>query len=514
MSCLIRQSRIAVLLIILGAVATPVAAQVTYHQSISLGADGTVDYQVTVYSHTCTYDNGHETGSYLASIFGSFVFLPASGGTVPITGGFETITGSNQQGDCPKNQDTFHITYLATKYQVYIYTISQSPGITAAYVTGTPGYINPKYIVATVLYAPPGSRSTAVYTNSNTVSNTTSLTNTFTTSTTISTSTMVGLGLDGYQAGSETGNQSTTETETSSSGTSVTATLTTTSGLTVPGPVSDYVGVDHDYDIIKVWINPVMPFTVYNTSLAGETKVGWFGYGYSALDPTAPIDIWGIPAGCLNGDFSTTESACSAPLGAFERTWAAGEKWPSGQGPGLTQTDLDNILAADPWGKCSPSDPVGSAACPTYSSGFILPNFSLSDQTEMPYTQPLPGGQPSSNQYSVSTTSAATDTESTGATYSQTWGYENVASLTQFIVAFSGTLSESYTMTWSYQFTTATTESGTKTGTANVTGPACDGNPCDPSYPPSPLTFGTGTAFDLFIDARFGTFAFVPSAYN
>lgn len=57
------------------------------------------------------------------------------------------------------------------------------------YVPGTFGYINPKYVIASVLYAPPGSKSTAVYTNSMTVSSTTSIQQTFISSTTVSSST-------------------------------------------------------------------------------------------------------------------------------------------------------------------------------------------------------------------------------------------------------------------------------------------------------------------------------------
>ena len=282
----------------------------------------------------------------------------------------------------------------------------------------------------------------------------------------------------------------------------------------MPGPASDYIGLDHDYDLIEVWINPVMLFTVYNTTIAGETKIGWWGYGSSALDPTAPIDIWSIPAGCLNGDFAQTLSACAAPLGAFQRTWAASENWPSGQGPGLTQTDLNNILAADPWGRCTPNDPVGSTACPTYSTGFLFPNFSLSDQTELPYVQPLPGGQPAPHSYSVSTTNAQTQGSSTTVTNSQTYGYEDAVARTGFLSAFSSTLSFSQTITTSYSYNATLSTTNTTTGTANITGPACVGNPCNPSYPPSPITFGTANAFDVFIDARFGTFAFLPAAYN
>ncbi len=494
--------------------ALPAAAQ-TFNKSVSVSGGGTLNYQLTILTRPCTYDNGKLPSSFDADTYGDFVYVPTAGPDVPISGSFEVIEGSNGQGSCFKNTTwKGSIKYFAKTYQVYIYPSSNGVSPSAAYVTGLYGYINPKYVVATVLYAPPGSKSTAVYTNSTTVSNTISITNSFSSSFTQSTSTTFGLGLAGYQAGTETGNQSTTMTQTTSNGTSITNTLLTSSGLTVPGPVSDYVGVDHDYDVIKVWINPVLLFTVYDTTLSGETKIEWWGYGYSALDTTAPIDIWPIPAGCLNGDFPVSESACAPPLKAFERTWAAGETWPSGQGPGLTSADLDNILAADPWGKCTPSSAIGSTACPTYSSGFLLPNFSLSDQSDISYLQPLPGDQPQPQTFQVSTTNAETDSSSTTDTYSQTWGFESVGSLPNFIDSFSGTFSESQTLTSTYQYSTSLTTSNTMTGTANVTGPACVGSPCNPSYPPASPTFSTATSFDIFIDSRFGTFAFLPSSYD
>lgn len=75
---------------------------------------------------------------------------------------------------------------------------------------------------------------------------------------------------------------------------------------------------------------------VHETMMAGETQIGWWGYGSSSLAPTAPVDIWPILAGCLNGDFPRTESACPAPLGAFQRSWAANENWLSG--PALAES--------------------------------------------------------------------------------------------------------------------------------------------------------------------------------
>ena len=217
----------------------------------------------------------------------------------------------------------------------------------------------------------------------------------------------------------------------------------------------------------------------------------------------------------MNGDFAQTDTNCSTPLSKFARTWAANENWPSGEGPGLTQIDLNNILAADPWGSCTGNSLQGSAACPTYSTpGFKLPNFSLSDQQNITYIQAPPGGQPSQYSHSVSTTSAATSMSGTTVTQSQTWGWEDAQFGTGFLSAFKSTLSYQTTISSSYSWNGSLTKSATTTGTANITGPPCVGSPCNPPYPPSPnVLYGTATSFDIFVDARFGTFAFLPSAY-
>jgi hypothetical protein len=496
----------------------PVIAQQTNNESISLSG-GTLTYQQVATSVTCTVA-AKKMYTYTRYNDETFVFHPNGGSQISIPGTFLFVSGSPghlAESNCqPNGLISGHpLTLLQQHYQVYIYPTST---INAAYVTGTFGYINPKYVVSTVLYAPPGSASTAVYTNSTTVSNTTSYTATFTSSTMDSVSTQTGLlgtgvtSVASWLNGIETNTTSTTETQQSQNSTSVTLSLTTTNGLTVPGPTSNYVGVDHDYDVIEVWLNPVLLFTVYNTTMAGETNIASFGYGSSALDTTAPIDIWAIPVGCLNGDFPQTESACAAPLGAFQRAWAANENWPTGQGPGLTQADLNNILAADPWGKCTPNDPIGSSACPTYSAAFTLPNFELSDQADVQYTQPLPGGQPVPVSYGVNTTNMQATSSTITSTYSQMYGYE--FNLSAFYGLFNLHSNDTQTVTWSYALNTSLSQTNVKTGTANITPPACVGNPCNPSYPPATPTFGTATTFDVFIDNRFGTFAFVPAAYN
>lgn len=398
--------------------------------------------------------------------------------------------------------------------------INTSGGVTLDGTGGTPltGYINPKYVVVAVVYAPPGSNSFVDYTTSKLVSNTQTVTSTFISTTTVSTSVTTPGGLFGFLGGTRTATQTDTLTQQSQNTNSVTASYTNTSSLQLFGPGSknncgseagDFIGVDHNCDLIKVWINPVMLFTLVGPA---GSNVQWNGYGSSALDTVAPIHIVDVLVGCLNGHLAASDSRCAPALGEFQRTWAANENWPAGQGPGLTATDLSNILAADPWGKCAANAPIGSSACPTFTTpGFVLvpPQFTISDQENVSYHQ----GSATTG-YNVSTTLSNTNGQESKTTYAQTIGIEDSFMGTDFLKGFGAKFSVMQTLSVAYEVQNSTTVSNTFTGMANITGPVCSGNPCNPPYPPSSQTYGEGTEFDIFIDHFFGTFAFVPSAYN
>ncbi|MGE5322488.1 MAG: hypothetical protein ACM3SW_06480, partial [Actinomycetota bacterium] len=323
-------------------------------------------------------------------------------------------------------------------------------------------------------------------------------------------------GLFGFLGGKQTQTQSNTIEQQSNSSTSVTTSSSKTQSVTLfgPGPsnncgasAGDFIGVDHDCDLIEVWLNPVLVFT-----LTDNGGVQWNGYGFSALDPIAPIEIADILVGCLNGDIAASDHRCAPPLSQFQRTWAGVEVWPAGQGPGLTQADLNNILAADPWGRCTPNSPIGSSACPTFSTDgtftLLPPQFSLSDQRNISYHQgDLQQG------YTVSTATSTTQGQESQTSFSQTFGTESAFTGTGFLSGFGANVSTSQTLTWRYEVNNSTTLSTTMMGQASITPPACNGNPCFPAYPPTPALYGTGIAFDIFVDHFFGTFAFVPSAY-
>jgi len=450
--------------------------------------------------------------------FSNFTYTPYQGSGQSLgTDTVDYISGSPDDPNCPPNGPTGTLTFYEAAYTIsFNPTSSNGDGQATIWV---PGYINPKYVVVAVVYAPPGSNSYVDYANSTLVSSTNTVTNTFIDSVD-QTVTLTGPGgLFGFLGGTRTTTYSNTLTQQNQDSKSVTSSYTNTQSLRLHGPgpmnncgaaASDFIGVDHDCDLIKLWVNPVMLFTP--TSSPSGNAVEWNGYGSSDLDTVAPIHVVDILVGCLNGDIAPGDSRCAPPLQELQRTWAANENWPSGEGPGLTQTDLNDILQADPWGQCTPSAPIGSNACPTYSTpGFVLlpPQFTISALQNVPFSQ----GAPQTG-WTVSTTSSTTQGQESMTAHSQTFGFEDAFKGSSYLNGLGASVKVSQTLTTKHEVNNQTTTSNTFTGMANITGPACNGNPCNPTYPPSPQTYGEATEFDIFVDNFFGTFVFVPSAYN
>lgn len=488
-------------------------------QSFSFGNGlGSLTYTVSSDTEFCVGNKGFQA-QFTSWSFSGFQYTTSQGTTQSINGFTTFVQGlARAQGDCPATSAGRTITFNGSGYTI---VITPAAGFVNATIT-VPGYINPKYVVVGVIYAPPGSKSFVDYTNTNLISNTSTVTNTFLNSTTKTIKVTTPGGLFGFLGGTQTTTQSTTLTQQSQNSSSVTSSFANTQGLKVfgPGPsnncgptAGDFIGVDHDCDLIEVWLNPVMLFTLTNDG-GNSTDVQWNGYGFSSLDSTAPIHIVDILVGCLNGDIAASDSRCAPSLGEFQRTWAANENWPAGQGPGLTQTDLNNILAADPWGQCKPNSPIGASACPTFSvnsGAFVLlpPQFTISDQHNVLYTQSSP-----QTTFMITTTNSTTQGQQSQTSFSQTFGVENAFTGSNFLKGFGANVSVSQTLTSTYAVNHQTTVSNTFAGQAMIIGPACNGNPCNPPYPPNPALFGTGTEFVIFVDQFFGTFVFVPSSYQ
>jgi|SRR5579859_3756017 len=476
---------------------TGVKAQTTY----SLGPNvGTFSDTEASDLFDCT-----DVYTYTEYTFNNFVYTSVDGVQHSIPG--STYSDWSQDAACRHVGPT--ITYNGSGFTLVIRPDVHG-GLTVTVTV--PGYINPKYLVVGVTYAPPGPQSFVDYSKSTLVSNTSSISNSFTNGYTVT----VGLtsGIFGWISGNKSNTFSSSWSQTTNNSTSVTVSKESQISLTVPGPADPYVGVDHDYDLIWVWLNPVVPFTLTNNGV-----IQWNGYGYSTLDQPA-MDVIGVYVGCLNGAFS--QSYCDSQYQTpFARSWASVEDWPSGEGAGLTGagaacvpgsgSDVCNILDADPYGQCVGSSTVGASACPSPDAT----RFTLTLDQNINYTQPPPGGQPFTTQYTESYTTASSSQTTYTKTHSQTFGREQELKGTIGSIGFDLSIAVSRKMEWTHQSSNLFQTSNTSTAEASITGPPCNvvSNACSPSYPPNPLDYGSAISFDLYQDNIFGGFLFIPVTY-
>jgi hypothetical protein len=509
--------------IIVMGIAVRSSATVT-QESINFGANlGTLDYTVSTQAETCTSEYG--LTDYTIYTFNNLVFHLANNTTQQINnetwwdvGVGGRIIGS---GDCPDDPSGGVITYVASGNA---YTITMTPHNNGAFsaAIAVPGYINPKYIVLGVIYAPPGHKSYVDYTDSTLVSSTVTTKNSFGSGfTETSAVTENGNLLYGFQGGSltvgVTASTSWTENTTTIDSTAYTVQKTTSTSLQVPGPICDYCGVDHDYDLIAVWLNPVQLITL-GSGGSGISGIAPNGYGFSTYDQPG-VDVYYVYAGELNGQLPVRSSTKTA----FARSWASILAWPSGQGPALTSQDKENILQLDPYWNCTYKSAINNTtACPEPPD---TTRFTQSTNSSFPYQEPAAGGQPITKPYSWSY--STTDTQGTDVTssVSETTGIEETFDASLFGFGYKATLSQSWSTNYTYETSSQFTSTNTSTAAVNITGPGCTvvKGACSPQYPPphayDPITcaaltlatsFGQGDNMYIYQDNLFGTFLLEP----
>jgi hypothetical protein len=510
--------------------------------SLSLGANlGTITYTYSEEENNCYYTvNGYQIEGFYTILYFSNVVYQNTAVTPNINQsiqGFEEISGSpgptaGNPDSCPANTYPSTI-YNGSGYTIYYYGMSADISI--------PGYTNPKYQVVGILYAPPGHSSFATYTNTNLVGSTVTTKNSVASSYTYGTSDLISGSISPYQNGSintsDKSSTSYTQATTTTDSTAVTVQTTTSYETEVKGPVCDYCGVDHDYDLIAVWLNPVQLYTVWgvNNGYTVTDSVQPNGYGYSSWD-TPGMDVYYVYAGELNGDLAVRSSTTTA----FARSWAGssnGFTYASGQGPALTAQDELNILMADPFWNCTYLSAVNNGvSCPkpanasfsgtvntsgtavTWVSGSTFNNlldeativisgtsytvaqvnsstsltltasagthtgvaysaasrFTQSTASNFPYAQPDPGGQPAPTVYTWGYTT--TNTTGTDVTYSfsQQYALEQVFGAKIFGISFQKTQTQTWTTTQTYETSSQITSSNTSTIQVSITGPTCN----------------------------------------
>jgi len=389
---------------------------------------------------------------------------------------------------------TYSGSVSATYHAVMDFTYHVTITITASgtYAFSASGYVAPKYVILGVTYAPPGPQSYVDYTNSTFVSSTTSLNSSFTDQTSQSISISTSAGVKGWNQGTVTASASTTVTEQLNSSSSITVSKTSSLSNKTPGPANPYIGINHDYDYIWVWLNPLLLYTITGdqNNPNSPNSLQWNGYGYWTRDP-AGFDVYGIWVGYLNGDFGPMPADVAQ---VFARTWAPNNA--DGSGPGLTSTDFQNIMLADPYWQCGmASHPL----CPTTVDATRFTQ-TLNNQPVL-YQQAPPGGNPGTQTYVQQYTTTSTQGQGAQFTFAQTFAVEEQFTSSWIIAAFKYDLKQSNTLTWSHGYNHTITNTSSQTDTLSVTGAPCvvSGGTCNPAY--------TGpTQFDVYQDNLFGTF--------
>jgi hypothetical protein len=369
------------------------------------------------------------------------------------------------------------------------------------------GYVNPKYIVVGVTYAPPGPASFVQYQKSQFVGTTESLAKSFGSGTTSSVAISYPLGqIPLVSNGKITDTYSTTSSQTTTNTSTLTLSFESETGEQTYGTGNAFAPVDNDYDTIWVWLNPVTIFTVAGTSVA------WNGYGADSTDENG-MDVVGVELGYLNGDFGSMPPDL---LTSLNRSWAASQIWPSGQGPALTSSDYAQIASADPFS--------ANTYGPEYI-GYVPPSPTTSDNRftvsvctsseSINYVQAGPSTTPPPFTCTLTYTNTSIQAQDIQTQSSQTFSVAVAFSGTGFLKNLDADLENSNTLTWSTDEQSSITQTTTSTASLSIQGPACNNviqgvGPCVPVYDASN---NQPVQFDVYQDNMYGTFMFAPIHY-
>jgi hypothetical protein len=443
----------------------------------------------------------------------SWTFTDPSGGSHQFPG----TSGSTE----PRGQ---YCNYYGSSWSINtwstdgLYYISGTNGSEA--ITGISGWINPKYKIIGVMYAPPGSKSTVTYGDNNVVGSSTQFSSSFSGGFTESVSISGGGGVFGFST-KETATSSNSFTQEEDTSKSIAVSQTTSSSTVLSGYSDPVHGLSHDYDYIFVWLNPLQLFSLYVDSSGTDTSVVWSGYGYDLNDtPAYPdMDVIGIQLGCLNGDFyqqyasgtNTNWITCEDVFdNNFSRSWALENT--DGSGPALTPTlanssapynfctqqgtDLYNLCQADPFG-ANPNYTVTFAPGSTTTTDGRFTACSNSECNATIQYEPDVNKNYSQG-YSTTTTSSQTAkyTYSNSFSIEIQFGWSGGNCSKGFCGNFGTDTKDTLTYTWIDQFNQSTNNSSGQTASFSIVGPVEGYNGTD--------------QFVVYQDNLYGTFMFYP----
>jgi hypothetical protein len=452
--------------------------------------NGINDYGTIVGSYAIVINTNTQSHGFVynGGIFTSFDFPGATS---------TSALGINNHGDIVGSY-----TDAAGNYHGFFY-----PG-------GAQGYINTKYLIMGVTYAPPGGSASSVsYQNTNIVGNTSTITSSFTNSVNTSIGISEKAGIPGALDAKLTETFSGGWTQKTTNSNAITIQKTSSTILKTPGVPNVYSPVNHDYDIIWLWLNPVSVFTFPNASIGGP--VVWNGYGYDLNDPLQDVDIWPVYVGYLNGDFGLLDAQ---DADALSRSWVKTQMFGPGQGPGITSSDFPNILKVDPFAN-NPYDAnsgyvlalaPGTSPATSTDGRFTASSPNNASPQSIPYAQAPPNSpQGIQTTYQSAYQTQNQITQATTNTYMVGFGLELKSDASFFgLFGAGGDLKTSWSMTWDNTSQIQNTNTNTQTDTAVIASPPCPATtaPCNPQYT-EPHEFA------LYQDNLYGTFMFWPNPY-
>jgi hypothetical protein len=338
------------------------------------------------------------------------------------------------------------------------------------------GYINPKYKVVGIAYAVPGTASYVQYTNTTMLGTSTSTSSSFGTNLTTSESVCGSIGKDicGGEGGvSITGtytNSFTQESDTSSSY----AVNQTTSLVNQWSPLTGPC-LDHGSDVIYVWVNPNVWYTVTTPG----TPLQWNGYTYDLNDDSNNMEV--IPLRL--SELLNPTTIDSYTQGRLQRVWAKLNT--DGSSPAITNNDLLNIAAQDPFSNPNYAVTLGSDYQTTTDSRFT-------QTLNVPLFYDVGG----SYEYNWSYTGTTTAGKGAKTTYSDTFALEEKFGGSAFWLGLSYDLKQSTEFTWVDQWNASTTSMTGQSAKVHITGPS--------------TSSGCADEYNVYADNVYGTFMVSP----
>jgi hypothetical protein len=493
--------------------ASGLIAHAQYTQSTSVGG-GILEWTNTPAGpQSCGQGN-----SYTVYRYSNFEFI-AGGATYPLSGTDAYYylpggtTGCPPSGPVPGPYLPLALptSYGAGNCVIDFYPADDRGSATIA-CSGITGYVDPKYIVVGVTYAPPGpSTNTWVsYSSSTFVGSTNSLSNSFSSGSTYSVSLQFSIGVPSVTNGTLTGSYSYSNNQTSKKTNTITTSIQVQSGEKTYGTGNYFAPVDHDYDIVWIWLNPVYLFTL------GNNTVVWNGYGYDATDQNG-MDVVGIELGYLNGKFGAMPPQYASSIA---RTWASTQIFAAGHGPGLTGADLAQIASSDPFSVSSygPTYVMSVPPSPSTADNRFTLSQCVSNNVgsqSFGYDQAAPSQAPENPSCTLTYTNTSTQAQEITKTSSQSFSIDKVFKASVFFAKLSAELKDTYAFTLTTDAQNSITTSATSVASFSIQGPPCNNvtpgvGPCVPVYD---ADYDQPTEFYVYQDNMYGTFMFAPVHY-